>query len=83
MATKRTPTLKQLFNTWKRYKKIQSQLTQIQHELNSMAQKIDYATELIRDEDNVYRVTAKGRYGCYEIEQIACAEELNNLLTNS
>ena len=83
MATKRTPTLKQLFNTWKKYQKKSDETWRIKTELDSIAGKLDYSSELIRDGDYVYRVTSKGRYGSYEVEQLARADELGNVLTIS
>jgi len=83
MTTKRKPTLKQMFATWKKYQKIQYGLVKLQTELNSMAQEIEYSSALIRDGDSVYRITSNGRYGAYSVTELACAEELDNLLINS
>ena len=83
MSTKRKPTLKQLFSIWKKHRKKSDELWKIKHELDSIAGKLDYSSELIRDGDYVYKVTAKGRYGSYAIEELALANELNTLLINS
>lgn len=79
MATKRKPTLKQLFATWKKQQKKSSELRKINSELNSMCEQIGYSSELICDGDYLYRVRCKGRYSSYEVEQVASTEELNNI----
>jgi len=83
MTTKRKPTLKQLFSIWKKYQKKSDETWKIKSELDSIAGELDYSSELIRDGDYVYRVTSKGRYGFYEVEQLARADELGNILTIS
>jgi hypothetical protein len=79
MTTKRKPTLKQLFIAWKKYQKKSNELRKIKSELDSVASKIEYSSELICDGDYLYRVRSKGRYGCYEVQKVASTEELNSI----
>lgn len=83
MTTKRKPTLKQLFSVWKKYQKKSDEIWKIKSQLDSIAGKLDCSSELICDGDYVYRVTSKGRYGSYEVKQLARADELGNVLTSS
>jgi hypothetical protein len=79
MTTKRKPTLKQLFIAWKKQQKKSDELRKINNELTNMCEQIGYSNELIRDGDYLYRVRCRGRYGSYEVEQVASTEELNNI----
>jgi hypothetical protein len=79
MTTKRKPTLKQLFTTWKKHQKKSDELQKIKTELDDIASRIEYSSELIRDGNYLYRVRSKGRYGCYEVERVASTEELKNI----
>ena len=79
MTTKRKPSLKQLFIAWKKYQKKSDEARCLKHEVDDIASRILYRSELIQDGDYFYRVSAKGRYGAYEIMKIASIEELNNI----
>jgi hypothetical protein len=79
MTIKRKPTLKQLFIVWKKHQKKSAELRKINSELSSICQQVGYSDELIRDGDYLYRVRSRGRYGSYEVEQVASTEELNNI----
>jgi muconolactone delta-isomerase len=79
MPTKRKPTLKQLFTAWKKHQKKTDELRSIKSELDKLAEQISYSSELIRDGDYLYRVRSKGRYGSYDVQQVASTEELKNI----
>lgn len=79
MTTKRKLTLKQLFTAWKKYQKKSDEARTLRNELDDMASKIPYSSELIQDGDYLYRVSAKGRYGSYDVIKVASTEELNNI----
>lgn len=80
MTAKRKPTLKQLFNAWKKHKKKCSETRKEEWELEVMAKEIGCSTELINDGEHIYRITITNYYGSpYKVERIANADELNNL----
>jgi hypothetical protein len=79
MTTKRKLTLKQLFTAWKKYQKKSDEARTLRNELDDIASRIPYSSELIQDGDYLYRVCSKGRYGSYDVQQVASTEELKNL----
>ena len=79
MTTKRKPTIKQLFIAWKKYQKKSDEARCLKNEVDDIAGRILYGSELIQDGNYLYRVSAKGRYGSYEVIKIASTEELNNI----
>jgi hypothetical protein len=76
MTVKRKPTLKQLFIAWKKYQKKSNEVWDEKNRLNQLARNIEWGTELVSDEDSVYRVTVTNSRGDYTIEKIASKEEL-------
>jgi hypothetical protein len=79
MTTKRKTTLKQLFIAWKKYQKKSDKARKLRNEVDDIASRIPYSSELIQDGDYLYRVCAKGRYGAYDVIKVASTEELNNI----
>lgn len=78
MATKRKPTLKQVFNAWLKYNKKSNEAYKAKRYVDNLATQCEaYSTELIEHEGKVYRVTInKHRWdNSYEIKKIAEASE--------
>jgi hypothetical protein len=80
MASKRKPTLKQLFIAWKKHEKKCKEIREEKWKLECMAKEVGCSTELINDGEYVYRITVTNYYGYpYKVERIADANELNNI----
>ena len=82
MASKRKPTLKQLFKAWLKYKQKCSETTSLKWSLDDLAANVQPGSELIVHGENVYRVTATQLYGGrvnYDIDRIATSDEIETI----
>ena len=77
MASKRKPTLKQVFNAWIKYQKKCDEKYKAEMFVRDLAKEVCiYATELIEHEGYVYRITiTDSRFGSYEVKRLVSVSE--------